>query len=137
MPIQPVVGPAGGGKSQYIRDRLRPDDVVLDYTALWAALTGAERDPVTGLYPERIDGDPRLALVQAVKNRALELAQKYEMDGYVTSSDSDDIERLAAITGLAAVIIDPGLEVVLDRLRDAETGDLSPQCDKAVRRWYK
>ena len=40
MPIQPVLGPAGGGKTQWIAERQKPNDVVIDFSYLYR---GAER----------------------------------------------------------------------------------------------
>ena len=54
-----VEGPAGSGKSQVVSRMLAAGelDVVADYTALWAALRGIERDN-EGKYPVRTDADP-------------------------------------------------------------------------------
>ena len=48
--------------------------ILADVTALWAALTGAVRDPETGLYPERADADPGLAVARQVQERAVRVA---------------------------------------------------------------
>ena len=55
-----IEGPAGGGKSELLREMLAAGeiDVAADVTALWAATGGAERDPVTGKYPVRLETDP-------------------------------------------------------------------------------
>ena len=135
MPITPVLGPAGAGKSQYIDRERRPGDVVIDYTLLWAALTMARRGP-DGRYPERGDDDPSLPLVSAVKGFAVAEAVKRELAGYVTSSARSDIGRLESRTGRPAVIIDPGREVVEGRLRDPESGEISAACSVAMGRWY-
>lgn len=135
MPIVPVVGPAGGGKSQYIERERSPGDVLIDYTRIWAALTGARRGD-DGRYPERVDGDPSLPLVNAVKQFALSQAIERELSGYVTSSAADDVAALEARTGQPAVTIDPGRQVIESRLADPETGYLSDECRRAVARWY-
>ena len=80
MPIRIVRGPAGGGKSQWIRERMGPSDVLLDYTTLWAAVTGAERD-AAGKFPIRRDGDPRLAMVEWLRIAAVRQAAERELDG--------------------------------------------------------
>ena len=134
MPIVPVVGPAGAGKSQYIARERGPGSIIVDFTALWAALTGAVRGP-DGKYPEREDGDPALALTNAVKGFALSEATKRELDGFVTSSAAGDVAPLEARTGQAAVTIDPGREAVEASLSDDE-GYLSNECRKAIARWY-
>ena len=63
MPITPVVGPAGGGKSQWIARNRQPGDLQIDHTAIWAALTGAVRGP-DGRFPAREVDDPTTGLVQ-------------------------------------------------------------------------
>ncbi len=135
MPITPVLGPAGAGKSQHVDRERRPGDVVIDYTLLWAALTMARRGP-DGRYPERGDDDPSLPLVSAVKAFALSEAVRRELGGFVTSSARSDIARLETRTGRPATIIDPGRAVVAARLTDPETGILSAACSTALGRWY-
>ena len=137
MPIVPVVGPAGAGKSQVIEELRRPGQVLLDYTGLYAAIGGVQRDPATGRYPVRVDGDPAIGLVAALKDYAVDQAVRRELDGYVTSSSRDDIERLERITGQEAVIVDPGEQVTRARLADPATGELSAECIKALSRWYR
>ena len=142
MPLEVIAGPPGGGKSQAIEQERLPGDVVIDFTALYVALTGVQRDPVTGRYPERIDGDPRLPLVSALRDRAIEEAAARELDGFVTTSDSrpeslDRFARLAASTGVGAAairVIDPGEDVVRARLSDPVTGNLSSGCESALSR---
>ena len=135
MAIIPVVGPAGAGKSQHIERERRAGNVVIDFTRLWAALTGATRGD-DGKYPERTADDPTLALVSAVKGFALSQAVERELDGFVTSSGRGDVERLERLTGQQAVIIDPGREVVEARLVDDSTRYLSDECARALARWY-
>ena len=135
MPITPVVGPAGAGKSQYIAATTRPGWIVLDYTAIYAALSGVQRGP-DGKFPERVAGDPLLPMTAALKAVALSMAVERELDGFVTSSSRDDVPTLERITGQSAVVIDPGESVVRARLVDAVTGQLSPECAVALGRWY-
>ena len=71
-----------------------------------------------------------------MKDYAVEQAVTRELDGYVTSSSRDDIKRLERITGQEAIVVDPGEEVTKARLADPVTGELSEECEKALRRWY-
>ena len=135
MPIVPVIGPAGAGKSQVIDNLRRPGQVLIDYTGLYSAIGGVQRD-ASGRYPVRVDGDPLIGLVAALKDFAVEQAVGRELDGYVTSSSRDDVDRLQEITGQTAVIVDPGEDVTKARLADPVTGVLSDECAKALRRWY-
>ena len=135
MPIQPVAGPAGAGKSQWIARNRRPGDVVIDHTALWAALTGAERGP-DGRYPPREDDDATAPFVQYLMATAVRRATAAGLSGFVTTSRRGKVAELEAETGEAAVIVDPGRQVAEDRLRDPETGELSAACSRALARWY-
>ena len=135
MPIRPVAGPAGAGKSQHVDRERGPHGIVIDFTALWAALTGATRGP-DGKYPERTDDDPSLALVSAVKAFAVSQAITRELTGFVTTSSRTEMARLEVQTGQPAVVIDPGEDVVRGRLTDQRTGVMSEDCAKAMARWY-
>ena len=115
MPIQPIAGPAGGGKSQVVAEALRPGMVLIDFTAIWAALAGVERGP-DGLYPVRRDDDPLVPLVSAVQAFALSQAVERQLDGFVTTASRDRVALLERITGQPARIVDPGIETVLERL---------------------
>ena len=145
MPLEVIAGPAGGGKSQVIEQERSPGDVVIDFTALYVAVAGVQRDPVTGRYPERLDGDPRLPLVSALRDRAIEEAAARELNGFVTTSDSrpSSINRLATLAAAPGVevaqvrIIDPGEDVVRARLADPVSGALSSACESALDRWYQ
>ena len=55
-----VAGPPGGGESRWIRQRMEQDLslILIDYTALFVALTGQRRDE-DGRFPIRVSGDPR------------------------------------------------------------------------------
>ena len=136
MPITPVAGPAGGGKSAYVAEHLRPGWIVLDFTQIYVALTGAVRGP-DGRFPERVSGDPVLPLVSAVKAVALSMAIERGHSGFVTTSSLDDVPALERATGNSAVVIDPGETVIRSRLADAITGSLSSECEQALGRWYK
>ena len=134
-----IRGPAGAGKSQVIAGRLRPGEVVVDFSRLYVALTGVERGP-DGRYPVREPGDPRLALTEYVRMVAIRQAAERELSGFATTSDSrpEAVERLqgAGATGPVETI-DPGENIVRARLGDAVTGALSAQCEVAIGRWYR
>ena len=139
-------GPAGAGKSQRARELLRdnPDAILADTSATWVMLSGIERDPVTGLYPVREDGDPRLGVARYIRrtiaNRALELG----LDVVATISDSDQAvtarwRDVAAARSAEFVTetLDPGIAAIRARLGDGSGDDeLSPECERALSRWY-
>ena len=136
MAITPIVGPAGAGKSQYIAASICPGWIVVDFTTLYAALSGVQRGP-DGKYPERETGDALLPFVSGLKTMALRMAVERELSGFVTSSSLADVEVLEEITGRTAKVIDPGETVIRARLADPVTGELSSECSQALRRWYR
>ena len=137
MAIVPVAGPAGSGKSQLIASERRPGDILIDFTALWAALTGAARDE-SGRYPTREDDDPSLPLVSALYWFTLAEAVKRELDGFATTASRANVERLERVTGQKARIIEPAPGPLIARLTevDAEGDYIEGQCVSAVRRWW-
>ena len=135
MPITPVVGPAGGGKSQWIARNRQPGDLQIDHTAIWAALVGAVRGP-DGRFPVREVDDPTTGLVQYLMAVAVRQATASGLSGFVTTSRRDKVADLERETGQRAVIVDPGKAVVRERLADPETGELSAACQSAFARWY-
>ena len=131
-----IAGPAGGGKSQYIEARRRPGDAVIDFTRLYAAVTGAQRGP-DGRYPERGGDDPLLPLTAYLFTTAVRQVAARGLRAWVTTSDRRRLEELRELLPDAAVTeVDPGESVIRARLADPETGELSAQCAAAVARWY-
>ena len=137
-------GPAGAGKSQRARELLRsnPNSVLADTSATWALVGGIERDPETGLYPVRLDTDPRLDLARYVRRTIARHGLELHLDVVATTSDSAP-EAVAVWRTIAEDLrsefvtetLDPGRAVVEARLIDRD-GVLSPACADAVRRWY-
>ena len=137
MPIQPVAGPAGSGKSQLIAAERRAGDILIDYTLLWAALTGAVRGE-DGRYPVREDDDPALPLVSAAYWFTLTEAVRRELDGYVTTASRANVARLESVTGRKARLVEPAPGPLIARLTEVD-GDgeyVDGQCVSAVRRWW-
>ena len=137
MPIQPIVGPAGSGKSQVVAAERRPGDILIDFTVLWAALTGAVRGE-DGRFSVREDDDPSLPLVSAAYWFTLSEAVSRELSGFVTSASRANVERLERITGRKARVVDVKPGPLLARLSEVDgDGDyLDTACVSAVRRWY-
>ena len=139
MALVIVRGPAGGGKSQYIERARKPGDVLADFTAIFAAVSGVTRGP-DGRYPIRTDDDPLIPLAAWVKAAIVRQAAARGLRGYVTTSDGSagELARLREVgaSDVGAITIDPGRAVVEARLADAETGQLHPQCSAALSRWY-
>ena len=137
MPIQPVVGPAGAGKSQLIASERRPGDVLIDYSVIWASITGAVRGE-DGRYPVRENDDPSLPLVSAVYGFALSEAVRRGLDGYATTASRERVEGLERATGQRARVVDPGPGPILARLTETDDDGefLNAQCVAASRRWW-
>ena len=140
-----VEGPAGGGKSEHVRGLLAAGvvSVLADVTALWAALGGYERDPETGRYPIREDGDPALALALYVQVAAVRHALREGQDVAVTASTRSAeakwrrvVEEIDNAT-MTLTTVDPGRAVVIARLATADDpAALKDACARAVDRWY-
>ena len=136
MALTILRGPVGSGKSQLIREE-KPE-ILADVTALWAAISGAERD-ADGLFPERRGDDPALEAARYMKAALVGFAARRGLRGIVTTSDSspEAVERLREQGATAGVrTVDPGEAVVRRRLA-APDGQLSPACEQAVGRWYR
>ena len=134
-------GPAGAGKTQEARRRLdtaAAPIVAVDFQAMYAALLLLERQP-DGRYPERLTRHEYvLPLVEYVRQAAITGAALMEIDVALTNSDGSPLRRAELLNRLAAgageFVIDPGLDVVQERL--SVDGTLSDQCGKAIQRWY-
>ena len=136
MPSELISGPAGGGKSQVVRQRLadNPGSIQIDFQQIYRALTGDQRDPDTGLYPRR---DERLLPITEFSRRAiLSAARERQLDVIATNSDGDPQRRAFLLLqlgdGATETIIDPGRDVVRNRWR---TASLVSCRANAVRRW--
>ena len=134
-------GPAGSGKSQEARRLLRESSqlsIAADFQSLYAALTLAERDPVTGLYPIR--NDQLLPLTEYVRRAVITGGTARNLNIVATNSDGDPARREFLLSQLGPdaheIIVDPGEDVVKARLSDPSTGILSFECNKATQRWY-
>ena len=142
MAIEIVAGPAGSGKSQLVAAELDKErDVLIDFTRLWAAISGIDRLP-DGRFPVRRRDDPRTGLVVSAKALLLEEALRRELEKsgtvFLTTSSRDELanleRRLPERT--RARIIDPGEDAARARLAQPGNGGLEPECEEALRRWY-
>ena len=81
-------GPAGSGKSQLAAQMLAAGEVqaLADVTALWAAISGAVRDPLTGRYPVRDPDDVALEAARYIQRALTRFALETGADVVVTTS---------------------------------------------------
>ena len=111
-----------------------------DFQSILAALLLLERDPETGRFPPRDRAAERLIpLAQAIKVAIIAEARARDLTVVETNSSGSPAQRqrlLAALGGASERIIDPGRQVVEQRLADPVTGQLSSQCGQAVGRYY-
>ena len=140
MASELISGPAGGGKSQVVRQRLadNPGSIAVDFQSIYRALTQDVRDPDTGLYPMR---DPNLLPITEFSRRAvLSAARSRGLQVFATNSDGSPERRAFLLAelgeGATETVVDPGRDVVRARLSDSVTGELSGVCDGAIERWF-
>ncbi|MYC99171.1 MAG: ATP-binding protein [Gammaproteobacteria bacterium] len=143
MALHLIQGPAGGGKSQVVRDLVAAGtvQVVADITRTWAAVGGYERDE-EGRYPVREDYDPALSIARYLQVVTVRRALEANADVAVTTSRRGQAARWISIAdehGTETLIrtVDPGEATVRQRLADVFGKPLSAECDRAVRRWYE
>lgn len=138
-----IEGPAGGGKSDLAREMRTAGeiDLIADVTALWVALTGVRRGP-DGRYPVRLDDDPALGAARYLQTTAVHHGLRENLNVAVTASVRDQAGKWGAVAaengaGFRVQTVDPGIDVVTDRLADPISGELSEECDVAIGRWYR
>ena len=135
-------GPAGAGKTQLARELLnqfQQPGVVADFQSIYAALLLLVRDG-SGRYPPRLETHSHaLAIAEYVRRAIMTVALENDVSVVVTNSDGSPARRNFLLTqmGAGAVerIVDPGIEVVRERLADVD-GLLSVQCGDAIGRWF-
>ena len=134
-------GPAGSSKSQraaeLIKDGTGPT-ISADFQSIVVALLQLQRGP-DGRYPVRPEWV--LPLTEFVRQAAVEGAINRDISVILTNSDGSPERRKFLLNklgpGAREVIADPGIDVVSARLADSITGELKPECSKAISRWYR
>ena len=138
-----VSGPAGAGKSAQVKvivDAADEPTIVADFSRIWQAISGVERDQ-DGKLPERDDSwNWILPLTEFLRRAAIDEARHRGIAIVGTTSDGSPETRQSLMDRIGTDderIVDPGESVVEDRLRDRRTGRLSRSCRRAVNRWYR
>ena len=140
MPLL-ISGPAGAGKTAEARRVLEASTepmVAADFQTILAALTLLERGP-DGRYPPRRESQAGwlLPLVEYLRMTVIGAAQSRGVDVVTTNSDGSPERRALLLSrlgpGATEVVVDPGIEVVTERL--SVNGTLSEQCKGAIQRW--
>ena len=141
MPNILLSGPAGSGKTQEARRTIHESAVpivAVDFQSLYASLLLLERLP-DGRYPERLARhDYVIPLVEYIRRAAITGAGLMDIEVAMTNSDGSAVRRDEVLRrlgpGAAELVIDPGVDVVRQRL--AVDWALSDQCAEAINRWY-
>ncbi|MFI7643728.1 AAA family ATPase [Nonomuraea sp. NPDC049400] len=127
-----VTGPPAAGKSTWVQQRAQPGDIVVDFDALAAALTGPGHDGQDGnrSYPKTLRDVTyrarRAAVDEALKHCA-------DVDVYVIHSHlSDHARTIYSDHDAQFIVVDPGKAVVLERIRLMR----SPSMRAVALRWY-
>ena len=149
LPNVLLSGPPGSGKSAEALSLLSsagPSAVLVDYTALWSALTGKERDPDTGAYPKREADDPTVQIVERVRRWTIQAAAAAGLTVIATNASGSAAVREQLLAHLSAGeataterVIDPGIDVARQNLAkgmDVPVSDLPQDCQRALDRWY-
>ena len=133
-------GPAGSNKSQVAVELIQSASaptVAADFQSLVVAVLQLRRGP-DGRYPIRPTWV--LPLAEYLRAAVITGAVNRDIGVVVTNSDGSPerrkflLERLGP--GAKETIIDPGIDVVSARLADSITGELEPECSRAISRWY-
>ena len=105
------------------------------------ALRGVRRN-ADGRYPIRTPDDPTITTGLAAYMRAVVVRQglRQGLRVVVTSGTPDTAVKWSEVareneSPFSVVTVDPGEPVVRARLREVN-GEMSDECEQAVRRWY-
>ncbi|MER7164509.1 hypothetical protein ABT336_00300 [Micromonospora sp. NPDC000207] len=129
MTLYVVIGPPTGGKSTWVLQQAGPLDVVIDYDRLAVALSGRRDD-------DHQHGPEVKATTKAARLAAIDAATAHadRVDVYLIHSNPGRA-RLAqyARQGAHIITIDPGRDVVLDRVRRQRPARMFAVVDE----WYR
>lgn len=127
MALYVITGPPAGGKTTWVQQHARTGDVVIDLDAIAHALTVG---PQTHQHPRAV-----LRCAQRARSVAIDEALKHtaRIDVYVIHMQPErhHLDRYAE-HGAQVITIDPGRDVVEQRVRDERT----PGTLAVVARWY-
>ena len=123
-----VTGPPAAGKSSWIEARARPTDVVIDLDRLTAALSGPGA-------PSWSQDGTALKVAHRARYAAIDEALKH-----VDTTDVYLIHTMPSAKWLAryrrhgakVVAVDPGRDIVMQRIRDMR----APGLQAVATRWY-
>ena len=133
-------GPAGGAKSQVAVELIQSASapvVQADFQSLIVSMLALIRGQ-DGRFPPRPTWI--LPLAEYVRAGVITGSVNRDIDCIITNSDGSPDRRKFLLDrlgpGATERIIDPGEEIVKARLSDSITGELEPECSRAISRWY-
>ena len=123
--IKVVIGASCSGKSTYIKKVKSPDDVVVDFDALAKALGSMVSHKCTGDI-RKIAFDVRDVAIRRI-------IQGVKSDAYIihTNPKQESVE-LYKSKRVEFILIDPGLDVCLERARERPKGTI-----ESIKQWYQ
>jgi hypothetical protein len=124
-----ITGPPAAGKSSWIEARARPTDVVIDLDRITAALSGPGA-------PSWTQDGIALKVAHRARYAAIDEAVKHvdQVDVYLihTMPSPKWVARYRR-HGAEIVAVDPGRDIVMQRIRDMR----SPALQAVATRWYR
>lgn len=138
-----IEGPPGSGKSQVAEQRVQDDEntVLIDFTAIWAALRSEKRDPATGRYRIRKATEPYVTSkvgLQA-KTALAKIALRSGMDVIATTATPGQghkwQEVADSVPGTRLRIESHNVDINVAAGRLTVDGTMDPECKEALNRW--
>lgn len=129
MSLYIVVGPPAAGKSTWVARQAQPGDITIDFDKLANTLSSANTS--THDHPPHIQ-----FVTQSARRAAIDAAVRFRnlIDVYVIHSrPTDAMMRRYKSLGAEIVTIDPGQEVVMERIK-RERPAITEQ--EVTERWY-
>jgi hypothetical protein len=127
-----VMGPPCSGKSTYVRERSRSEDIVVDLDRLAVALSVEDRESDPHDHPRHVLV-VAIAAREAAILRALRFARTDKRVWVIHSDPRPSDARLYRDNGASFVSLDPGMDVCLAR---AAT-ERPPFAERFIRDWYE
>ena len=123
-----ITGPPGAGKSSWIRARATARDIVIDLDLMAVAMAGPGAD-------HHAHSPELLRVVYRARSAAIREAEQMagQVDVYVVHTmPSAKAEARYQRLGARIIVVDPGRDVVMQRVRDMRQDSMVP----VVTRWY-
>ncbi|MCP3820077.1 ATP-binding protein [Streptomyces sp. A3M-1-3] len=124
-----VTGPPAAGKSSYIKARAKANDIVIDLDLMALAMAGPGAD-------HHKHSETLLRIVHRARQAAIHEAERHldTTDVYLIHTQPSPKARARyKRLGARIVVVDPGEQVVRQRVRDMRQGEM----EGVVTRWYR